>query len=74
MRKNEFRFDFYIHGLWILGAIFMMLGAMISGNLEWATGTTELSYAVSVLIALALFLIAGVCWISSAVNSRQHQR
>ena len=67
-------FDFYVHGLWILGAVFAFLASMIAGNLEWVTGTTEISYAVSVLLALVLFLVTGMCWISAAVNSRREQR
>ncbi len=72
--SRKIRFDFYVHGLWILGAIFAFLASMISGNLEWVTGTTEISYAVSVLLSLVLFLVAGMCWISAAVNSRREQR
>ena len=72
--SRKIRFDFYVHGLWILGAIFTFLASMISGNLEWVTGTTEISYAVSVLLSLVLFLVAGMCWISAAVNSRREQR
>ncbi|MAH43033.1 hypothetical protein CL614_04915 [archaeon] len=72
--SRKVRFDFYVHGLWILGAIFAFLASMISGNLEWVTGTTEISYAVSVLLSLVLFLVAGMCWISASVNSRRDQR
>lgn len=72
-KHNGSGFDFYVHGLWIIGAIFAILGAMIAGNLEWVTGTTEVSYAVSVLLAFVLILIAGMCWISAAVNARHEQ-
>ncbi len=73
-RSRGLSFDFYVHGLWILGAVFAFLGSMISGNLEWVTGTTEVSYAVSVLLALVLFLVAGMCWISAGANARREQR
>ena len=67
-------FDFFVHGLWVLGAIFFFVGGMIAGNIEWVTGTTEFSYWFSVLIGFAMFLVAGMCWISSAVNAREELR
>ncbi|MBI5060792.1 MAG: hypothetical protein HZB67_00595 [Candidatus Aenigmarchaeota archaeon] len=65
---------YYIQGLWILGAIFMMLGAVIAGNIEWVEGTAGWSFALSLVIAFVFFLIAGLCWISSAVNARKEER
>jgi len=67
-------FDFHIHGLWILGAVFMFIGGLISGNVEWAEGTTEFSFGFSVLLAFVMFLVAGMCWISAAVNARQEMK
>ena len=29
------RFDFYVHGLWIIGAVLFFLGSLIAGNVEW---------------------------------------
>jgi len=65
------KFDFYVHGLWILGSVFFLFGSMIAGNIEWVEGVTETSFGVSMLIAFILFLIAGMMFISSAVNARQ---
>jgi membrane protein YdbS with pleckstrin-like domain len=65
---------FYVQGLWILGSVFMLLGAVIAGNIEWVEGTTTWSFGISVLIAFAFFLVAGLCWISSAVNARKEER
>jgi hypothetical protein len=67
-------FDFHVHGLWILGAVFMFVGGMIAGNVEWVEGTTPFSYGFSALLAFVMFLVAGLCWISSAVNARQEMR
>jgi hypothetical protein len=67
-------FDFHVHGLWILGAVFMFIGGLVSGNVEWVEGTTEFSFGFSVLLAFVMFLIAGMCWISAAVNARQEMR
>jgi hypothetical protein len=67
-------FDFHVHGLWILGAVFMFIGGMIAGNIEWVEGTTEFSFGFSALLAFVMFLVAGLCWISSAVNARQEMR
>ncbi|MDI6721071.1 MAG: hypothetical protein QMD85_01680 [Candidatus Aenigmarchaeota archaeon] len=68
------KFDFYVHGLWIIGAVLFLAGAMIAGNVEWIEGTTQQSFAVAVLISFALLLTAGMCWISASVNARQEER
>ncbi|MFH0837623.1 MAG: hypothetical protein V1870_05820 [Candidatus Aenigmatarchaeota archaeon] len=65
--KNE-NVTWYVHGLWILGTIFAFLGAMIAGNVEWVVGTTLFSYWIAIILAFALLLVAGLCWISSAAN------
>lgn len=67
-------FDFYVHGLWILGTISLFLGALIAGNVAWLEGTTVFSYSLSVVIGGLLVLFAGVCWISAAVNARNEYR
>ncbi len=60
------KFDFYVHGLWIIGAVLFFLGGLIAG-------TTEASFAISVLLSFALFLTAGMCWISASVNARHEE-
>ncbi|MFC2143195.1 hypothetical protein ACFLQN_02245 [Candidatus Aenigmatarchaeota archaeon] len=65
-------FDFYVHGLWILGSITMFLGAMIAGNVEWVDGTTTWSFGLAIIIAFVLILISGAFWISAAVNAKQY--
>lgn len=67
-------FDFHVHGLWILGSVFFLIGGLMSGNIEWVEGTTEASYWLSILLAFLMFLVAGMCWISSAVNARKEQK
>ncbi|MBS3053549.1 MAG: hypothetical protein J4469_03530 [Candidatus Aenigmarchaeota archaeon] len=67
------RFDFYVHGLWIIGAFFFFLAALISGNIEFVEGTTEVSFGLAILVAFALYLVAGMLWISAAVNARQEE-
>lgn len=64
------KFEFYVHGLWILGAVFFFLASLIAGNIEWVEGTTVFSFWIAVLLAFALFLVAGMCWISASVNAR----
>ena len=64
-------FEFHVHGLWIIGAISMLMACMIAGNVEWIEGTTQFSYWGAVVIALILFLFAGLCWISSAANAKE---
>jgi uncharacterized protein (DUF983 family) len=67
-------FEFHVHGLWILGSVFFLIGGLISGNIEWVEGTTAVSYWLSMLLAFAMFLVAGMCWISAAVNARREQK
>ena len=67
-------FDFYVHGLWITGAIFFFIGGMIAGNIEWVHGTTAFSYWLSALVGFLMFAVAGMCWISAAVNAREELR
>ncbi len=67
-------FDFHVHGLWILGAIFFFAGAVIAGNLQWVEGTSTASFVLSAIISFVLFLVAGMLWISSAVNARHEFR
>ncbi|MBI2578216.1 MAG: hypothetical protein HYW26_00745 [Candidatus Aenigmarchaeota archaeon] len=63
------RFDFYVHGLWILGAVFFFIGAIIAGNLRWVEGTTEASFTLAILLSFSLFAIAGLMWISAGTNA-----
>ena len=67
-------FDFHVHGLWILGSLMLFVAAMLAGNVEWVEGTTPYSFGLTILIALVLFIVAGMCWISAAVNARQEMR
>ena len=67
-------FDFYVHGLWILGAVLMSAGIFLLGNAEWVEGTTEVSFGAALGLGALMILLAGMMWISSAVNARQDTR
>jgi hypothetical protein len=66
--------DFYVHGFWIIGTFFFFLGGLFAGNLRWLEGTTDWSFGVSILLTFIFFLMAGMFWISSAVNARKEER
>ena len=66
-------FDFHVHGLWILGALFFFAAGLMAGNLECVEGSTHVSFAVSAILIFILFLIAGMFWISAAVNARHEE-
>lgn len=66
-------FDFHVHGLWILGALFFFVAGIMAGNLQWVMGTTEVSFGISVILIFFLFLIAAMFWISAAVNARHDE-
>ena len=57
--------------VWILGGFFLLGGTWIIQNLQLNIGVSELQYAIALVIALVLFLITGLCWISVAVATRQ---
>ena len=67
------KFDFHVHGLWIIGTILMFVGALFAGNVENVEGTTAYSFWLSIIIAFVLILVAGMCWISAAVNARHEE-
>ena len=56
---------------WIIGGLFLLGGVWIVQNLELNVGVGEFQYTLALLIALVLFLISGLCWISVAVATRQ---
>lgn len=66
---DRMKMDFYIHGLWILAAIFFLVASMIAGNVEYTLGTTPASYILSILLAFVLFLIATMLIAYSAINA-----
>ena len=68
------KFDWFVHGLWILGSVFAFAGAVLAGNMEWVEGTTAASFGISAVIAFLLILMAGMCWISAAINARQEEK
>lgn len=68
------KFDFYVHGLWMLSAVFFIVGSMIAGNIEWVEGTTGVSFGLSLLIAFVIYLIATMLMISSAINAKNEER
>ena len=71
---NMENWDWFVHGLWVLGSVFFFLGGLIAGNLEWVLGTTLASYGISAALAFVMFLLAGMSWISASVNARNVER
>lgn len=65
------KFDPMVHGFWILGSIFLAVSMLVFGNIEFVEGTTPFSFWFSVLLAFVLILLAGLVWISAAVNARR---
>ena len=49
---------------WLLGAIALLLGSMIAGEAQNHQGV---ELAVRVMVALLLFLVGGMFWMSIAV-------
>jgi hypothetical protein len=57
--------------IWIIGGLFLLSGTWVMQNLELTIGVSTFSYTFALLIALLLFLIAGLCWISVAVGTKK---
>lgn len=57
-----------IYSMWVLGAIFFMLGAVILGNMNITSNDPQV--LITAVIAFAVFAVAGICWITSAINAR----
>jgi len=68
------KFDFYVHGLWILASAAFMLASMIAGNISYVEGTTQESYLVSLALAFVLFLLATMLVISASINAIKEQK
>jgi hypothetical protein len=66
--------NLHIHGLWILGTFLLFLGAItaIYWELE-PLGSTWWSNLAAIVLVFILFALAGICWISSAVNARHEE-
>ena len=58
--------------VWALGSLLLMGGSWIMSNLELTIGVTGISYGIALLAAFALFMLAGLCWISVAVATKGH--
>ena len=48
---------------WIIGALLLLTGSWIMGNLELIVGVNFGTYAAMILVSFILFLLSGVCWI-----------
>jgi len=55
---------------WAMGAVCILLGSMIAGNLERNVGVSESSFWTTLTIAFVLFLVGGILWISVATASK----
>lgn len=58
-----------VHGFWMLGAVLILAGSFLAGQIEFVEGTTTASYAISIIIAFVLILAGGSFWITSSLNA-----
>ena len=56
--------------VWIVGSLLILGGSWIMNNLKLGPGVSDLQYGFAILLALALFLLAGLAWISVAAAAR----
>lgn len=55
---------------WILGALLILFGSMISGRLEKGLGVSDYGFFLALLISFILFLLGGLLWISVAIAAK----
>ena len=55
---------------WIIGGLLLLGGVWIVNNLKLGPGVSDVQYVFALLLALALFLLAGLAWISVAAAAR----
>ena len=67
------KWDWYVHGLWILGTLFAFFGALLAGNMAWIEGTNIVSFTLAVVVSFLLLLVGGLMWISAGANAVQHE-
>lgn len=57
-------------GVWVAGGILFLLGSWIVNNLRIGPGVSDFQYLFALLLALAMYLVAGLGWISVAAAAR----
>jgi len=55
---------------WILGALLILFGSMISGRLEKGLGVSDSGFFLALMISFILFLLGGLLWISVAIATK----
>lgn len=58
---------------WILGALALTAGSWIVGHIEWALGTTPVSYYGAMAVGFLLILFGGLAWIGVSVGVAQNK-
>lgn len=66
-RKKRWRVVF----LWILGSFCLLMGSMMAGRLDRATGTSDTLFLLALLTSMMFFLITGLLWISASIALRK---
>ncbi|MBS3052068.1 MAG: hypothetical protein J4428_01700 [Candidatus Aenigmarchaeota archaeon] len=69
--KNDKYLNSKIILLLVLGAFSAFLASTIAGNAEINLGTSPSSYFLAALISFALFLIAGIIWVSVSIAMKE---
>ena len=63
--------SFKLVSFWILGGIFIFIATFIIANVQpGVIGVSEFSAYFSYLIALVLYILAGLAWISVGVAAK----
>ncbi len=68
------REDLQVYLFLFIGSLCLLLASLFAGNVEWALGTTEMSFYSTILLSFVLIIIAGIFWISAAKLLRPANR
>ena len=59
--------NFKIIAMWVIAGFIFLIASMIAGNLHPGLGVNDTGLALGMIVALFLFLVGGLIWISIAV-------
>ena len=56
---------------WLFGALSLLIGSMIAGNLQLGLGVSTSGFFVALLIAFVFFLVGGLLWIIAGTGAKK---
>lgn len=58
---------------WAIGALSLLIGSMIAGNVQMSLGVSASGFFVAILIAFVFFLLGGLLWIIAGMGAKKSE-